>query len=134
MRDLLTTISSMIVILFCLSVLLMSGETDSEEPLDNTNQLASQQSNQPSTLRTTLFKKVQSVKLEHGVLMFVTFEKTGLKEHYFPIRDKNVVLVNSMTGDMPPNTIKFDYVASTLMVTIPKMFEIDLMESLTSSN
>jgi len=133
MRDLLATISSMIVILICLSLLMMSGETDSGESINNANLLASYQSKQPPAPRTTLFKKVQSVTLEQRVLVFITSEKTGLKEHYFLIHDKNVVLINSMTGDLPQDTIRFDYDCSTLLVTIPAVFNIDIMESLTSS-
>lgn len=134
MRDLLTTIASIIVILFCLSLLIVNGEADleQEEVVTNASQLASYQTEQLPGSRSTVFRKVQSVELENGVLMFTTIEKEGLKEHYFLIRDKNVVLVNNKSSSMPYNTIRFDSKANTLLVTIPTAFEVDLMESLTA--
>ncbi|QDT43127.1 hypothetical protein Pan241w_32250 [Gimesia alba] len=134
MRDLLTTVASIIVILFCLSLLMVSGEADleQEEVVSNARQLASYRTEQLPVSRSTVFRKVQSVELENGVLMFTTIEKEGLKEHYFLIRDKNVVLVNNKTSSMPYNTIRFDSKANTLLVTIPTAFEIDMMESLTA--
>ena len=134
MRELLTTVASIMVILFCLSLLIVSGEAEQEkeEVSTNTNQLASYQTEQLPVNRSTVFRKVQSVELENGVLMFTTIEKEGLKEHYFLIRDKNVVLVNNKSSSMPYNTIRFDSKANTLLVTIPTTFEVNMMESLTA--
>ncbi|QDV51259.1 hypothetical protein Enr17x_33140 [Gimesia fumaroli] len=135
MRDLLTTTAAVIVILFCLALLLVSGETEleQEEVITNANQLARYQSGLTGISQSTVFRKVQSVTLKQGVLMFVTIEKEGLKEHYFSIRDKNVVLVNNKSSSMPYNTIRFDSKANTLLVTIPTAFEVDLMGSLTAN-
>ncbi|WP_339734302.1 hypothetical protein [uncultured Gimesia sp.] len=135
MRDLLTTIASIIVILFCLSLLIVSGETQSkeEEVITNANQLGLNQGSLPRVSQSTIFKKVQTVKLKQGVLMFITIGKEGLKEHFLVLRDKNVVLVNSKSSSMPYNTIRFDYNANTLLVTIPSAFEIDMLESLTAN-
>lgn len=135
MRDLLATIASIIVILFCLSLLFVSEETQSEqdEAVTNANQLPLNQSGFPQVSQSTIFKRVQSVELKQGVLMFITIGKEGLKEHFLVLRDKNVVLVNSKSSSMPYNTIRFDYNANTLLVTIPSAFEVDILGSLTAN-
>lgn len=134
MRDLLTTVASIIIILFCFSLLIVNGESFSEQGQrrTNSNSLAGYRAEELPVSRSTIFRKVQSAKLENGVLMFTTIEKEGLKEHYFLIRDKNVVLVNNKTSSMPYNTIRFDSKANTLLITIPTTFKIDMMESLTA--
>ncbi|MCA9016571.1 MAG: hypothetical protein KDA77_14660 [Planctomycetaceae bacterium] len=138
MREMLTTISSIIVILFCCSVLFLGeGARDylpepEAEPISSHN--AKELNKVPHPLaKTTLFHRVQSVRLHKGVLMFVTADQEGLKEHFFLIRDKNVILVKKDAGDMPPNSIKFDDDGhNTLLVTIPNTFEIDVLRELTS--
>ena len=136
MKDMLTTSSSIIIILFCCSLLFLSDEAvtfqNEAEFITNRNAKDYQKTTHPLA-KTTLFNRVQSVRIQKGVLMFVTSDQEGLKEHYFLIHDKNVVLINSMTGDLPQDTIRFDYDCSTLLVTIPAVFNIDIMESLTSS-
>ncbi len=138
MRDLLTTISSIIVILFCLSLLIVSGETgeaDSQEAKQISTRSMSSKSEESPVPRTTLYQKVQSVKFKNGVLIFVTLDQGGLKEHYFQIRDKNVVLCSNSDRDMPINSIKFtDDGSSTLQVTIPPAFEVDLLEAMSELN
>ena len=131
MRDLLTTTASMIVILFFLSMLLM-GEGDVEkrtETKSNKTPLDHEQ-DQPGQQAYT-FHQVQSVELERDVLNFVTLEEEGLKEHYFLIRDKNVILVNHPAGKMAINTLRFEIDGNLMRITIPPAYEIDFMESLT---
>ncbi len=99
MRDMLTTISSMILIVFCFSLLMVSEETESVPGESETaaNQLPGYRSGQRPVNNFFLFKKVQSVRLKKGVLIFVTMENEGLKEHYFQIRNKNVVVVKKIS-------------------------------------
>lgn len=136
MKDMLTTTSSIIIILFCCSLLFLSDDaaTSQEEPGMLTNRNASEYRKTPHPLaKTTLFKRVQSVRMQKGVLMFVTSDQEGLKEHYFLIRDKNVILIKEKAVDMPHNSIKFeDDGYNTLRVTIPDRFKINLMEEMTS--
>lgn len=138
MRDMLTTISSIIVILFCLSLLIVSGETgeaDGREAKQIESRSVSSQSENTPVSKTTLYQKVQSVKFKNGVLIFVTLEQGGLKQHYFQIRDKNVVLCSNTNRDMPINSIKFtDDGSSTLQITIPPAFEVDLLEAMSELN
>ena len=136
MKDFLTSTSSIIVILFCFSLLLLDEVpgTISEEPKHVTDQSAEFKSGVYPIARTTLFTRVQSVKLQKGVLMFVSLDPDGLKEHYFLIRDKNVVLIKKSNSDMPLNSIRFeDDGHSTMRVTIPDTFDIDLLEEMTRS-
>jgi len=135
LKDLLTTASSVIIILFCLSLFFL-GEgtgTNPENPDLITTQSAKYRSGIHPLAKTTLFKRVQSVRLKKGVLMFVTANEEGLQEHFFLIRDKNVVLIKKKATDMPQNSIKFeDDGHNTLLVTIPSSFDIDLLEAMTS--
>lgn len=136
MRDMLTTISSMIVILFCLSLFFVGGEVESglEQKEDRTDQYVRNQSGRQSVNDSLIFKRVQSVKLEQGVLKFVTLENEKLKEHYFQINGKNVIFTRDAESDMPLHSIKFsDKGSDTLLVTIPPSLEIDIMESLRSN-
>lgn len=135
MKDLLTTASSIIIILFCISLFFLSegNRSDSGDRELLTNDHAEYQSAKHPRAKTTLFSRVQSVKLKKGVLMFVTMGEDGLREHFFLIRDKNVVLVKKNAGDMPGNSIKFDDDGhNTLLVTIPNTFDIDLMDAMTT--
>ncbi|WP_417385808.1 hypothetical protein [Gimesia sp.] len=134
MKDLLTTASSIIIILFCVSLLLFSeGHQSTSGDLEVLASNAETQAGKHPHARTTMFTRVQSVKLKKGVLMFVTMCDDGLKEHYFLIRDKNVVLIKKNAGDMPGNAIKFDDDGyNTLLVTIPNTFDIDLMDAMTT--
>ncbi|QDU51679.1 hypothetical protein [Gimesia panareensis] len=136
MKDMLTTTSSLIVILFCLSILFLSDNrySDSEvvQELPNRHNALSADTKHPRA-STTMFRRVQSVRVKKGVLIFVTSCEEGLKEHYFLIRDKHVILVKSSTGEMPHNTLKFDDDGhNTLLVTIPHTFDVDLMKEMTA--
>lgn len=131
MRDLLTTVASMIVILFFLSMLLMGEERFEKRTANPSSKTRlDQEQNKPAQQAHT-FHKVQSVKLERDVLKFVTLEQEGLKEHYFLIRDKNVILVNHPAGKMSINTLRFEIEGNLMRITIPPAYEIDFMESLT---
>ncbi|WP_145230395.1 hypothetical protein [Gimesia algae] len=133
MKDLLTTASSIIIILFCISLFFLSEGNQAGDRELLTNDHAEFQSAKHPRAKTTLFSRVQSVKLKKGVLMFVTICEDGLKEHFFLIRDKNVVLIKKNAGDMPGNSIKFDDDGhNTLLVTIPNTFDIDLMDAMTT--
>lgn len=136
MKDLLTTASSIIIILFCVSLLFL-GETRPSESGGRellTNDSAEFQAAKHPHASTILFSRVQSVRLKKGVLMFVSLDEDGLKEHFFLIRDKNVVLIKKNAGDMPPNSIKFDDDGyNTLLVTIPNTFDIDLLDAMTAT-
>lgn len=136
MKDMLTTSSSIIIILFCCSLLFLSDEAvtfqNEAEFITNRNAKDYQKTTHPLA-KTTLFNRVQSVRIQKGVLMFVTSDQEGLKEHYFLIRDKNVILIKEKAADMPHNSIKFeDDGYNTLRVTIPDRFNINLMEEMTS--
>tara|TARA_R110000850_G_scaffold121676_2_gene239571 strand:+ start:20743 stop:21195 length:453 start_codon:yes stop_codon:yes gene_type:complete len=135
-KDLLTTASSIIIILFCVSLFFLSEGNRSESggPALLNKDSAEIQAGKHPRAKTTLFSRVQSVKLKKGVLMFVSIGEDGLREHFFLIRDKNVVLVKKNAGDMPGNSIKFDDDGyNTLLVTIPNTFDIDLMDAMTTS-
>lgn len=134
MKDLLTTASSIIIILFCVSLLFLSERNQFGDMELLTNEHAESQTAKHPRAKTTLFSRVQSVKLKKGVLMFVTIGVDGLEEHFFLIRDKNVVLIKKNSGDMPGNSIKFDDDGhNTLLVTIPNTFDIDLMDAMTAA-
>ncbi len=135
MRDLLTTMSSMIIILFCLSLLFVGGEneTDADQKVNRIHQNAGDLRGSQSVNDSLVFHRVQSVKLEEGILRFVTFKDEKIKEHYFPIGDKNVVFSRESDSDMPLHSIKFvDRGRNTLVLTIPPSLEIDMMELLLS--
>lgn len=136
MRDILTTVSSIIVILFCLSLLFVSEEieTDQQYKEEITNQNASYQNSQPPDNKSIVFNRVQSVELEHGILKFATFENEKFKQHFFKIRDKNVIFTRETDSGMPLHSIKFvDSGCNTLLVTIPPSFEVDIMKDLISN-
>ncbi|MCH9655317.1 MAG: hypothetical protein K0U86_07740 [Planctomycetes bacterium] len=133
MRDLLSMVSSAIIILFCFSLLLVSGApgADNDEVDSNVSRAIGIESEHPVTPQTILFTKIQSVKVRKGILIFVTFENNSIKEYYFQIRDKNVIFVRDEDSEMPLESIKFtDRGCHTLMVTIPKSLEIDLVEEM----
>lgn len=136
MKDMLTTTSSLIVILFCLSVLFLSDEThpdaDGVVELPSRNNALDASTKHPLA-KTTYFNRVQSVRFKKGVLIFVTSGSEGLEEHFFLIRDKNVILVKASSGNMPVNSIKFDDDGhNTLVVTIPNTFDVDLLKEMTA--
>lgn len=136
MKDMLTTTSSIIVILFCLTALFLSDEA--EPALNHPGMITKPESSMNSTkyplAKTTYFHHVLSVSVQKGVLQFVTQGKTGRMEHFFLIRDKNVILIKKSAVDMPKDSIKFDDDGhNTLLVTIPTTFEIDLMHDLTAT-
>lgn len=138
MKDLLTTTSSVIVILFCCSVLFLEDDAEKGLQEQDVDMITARNGEEflkaPHLLaKTTLFHRVQSVRLENGVLMFVTLEQERAKEHYFVVRDKNVILVKQDVGDMPSNSIKFyDDGRSRIEVTIPNTFEFDPLRELLS--
>ena len=136
MKDLLTTAASLIIILFCFSLLFQS------EGMENVPEEAAQlamhnseiQSGFSPPVKSTLFNRVQSVKVRKGVLMFANLEQGKLKEHYFLIRDKNVILTKEPDGNMPHHTIKFeDDGKSAMRVTISTSLDIDLLEEMASN-
>jgi hypothetical protein len=138
MKDLLTTTSSIIVILFCCCVLFLGDDADQHlsepdpEMITARNHKKFLKARHPLA-KTTLFRRVQSVRLKDGVLMFVTADQNGLKEHFFIIRDKNVILVKKDADDMPPDSIKFDADGhGGIQVTIPNTFELDPLQDLLS--
>lgn len=135
MKDMLTTFSSVIIILFCFSLFYLGDEveTNQETSAAAKDQTASFQHGQHPLAKTTVFTRVQSVKLKKGILMFVTADPDGLKEHFFLIRDKNVILAKKPAIGMPRNSIKFDDDGhNTLLVTIPDSFDIDLLTAMSS--
>ena len=136
MREFVTTISSLIIIVCCFCSFLPSEESDVDQSRQDQFSGASGkfiQDDKPVS-RSKLFKKVQAVKMKQGVLMFVTLEEEGgLREHYFQIRDRNVILCNLGDAKMPLDSIKFEEDgANTIIVTIPPMYDVDLLEALTS--
>ena len=138
MKDLLTTVASAIVIVFCVSVLFLSEEADpiEEEAEMLTHKNAAELNQPPFPLaKTTLYHRVQSVRVVKGVLHFVTADKEGLKDHYFLLRDKNVILVQEDAVHIPHNAIQFeDDGYHTIKVTIPTTFGLNLMHDLTCMN
>lgn len=140
MKDTLTSISSIIVILFCISALFLVDIEESSLQEQETETISARNGRdylkpRHPLAKTTLFHRVQSVRVDKGVLVFVTADQTGLKEHFLVLRDKNVILIKKDAGDMPHNSIKFDDDGhSTLKVTIPNAFDIDLLHELTSIN
>lgn len=138
MKDMLTTTSSLIVILFCLSVLFLTDEapaptvTDAVMEPPNPHNALNASTKHPLA-KTTYFYRVQSVRYRKGVLIFVTSDQEGLKEHFFLIRNKNVILVRASSTSMPRKSLKFeDDGHNTLLVTIPKTFDVDLMQEMTA--
>jgi len=83
-------------------------------------------------VKSTFFIRVQSVKVQNGVLMFTNLDQGKLKEHYFLIRDKNVILTKESKSNMPPHSIKFEDEHSTMRVTISASLGIDLLEEMAS--
>ena len=136
MRELITMISSLIIILCCLSSFLVTEEPEASHGVPerisslNGGTLHSQKVGEKSRL----FKKVQSVEIKNGVLIFVTLQdEGGLREHYFQIRNKNIILCNHGDATMPHNSIKFEMDDSnTTVVTIPPAYEVDYIEAMTS--
>ncbi len=131
MKDLLTNIAAIIVILFCFSLLLADEipGTDTEKRVTS----AEFQGREKPEATTTLFNKVQSVKVQKGVLIFETLEQGQLQEHFFMMRDKNVFLIRKVISEIPNDMIKFeDYGHSTMLVTIPATFDIDLYEEMSA--
>ncbi|WP_298868652.1 hypothetical protein [uncultured Gimesia sp.] len=136
MKDLLTTAASIIIILFCFSLLFLS-EREGTHPVATaqlTNPNTEVQNGHAPPVKSTLFTRVQSVKVQKGVLMFVTIEHEKLQEHYFLIRDKNVILVKTSRSDMPSQSIKFEDAGNgTMRVMISDTIDIDLMKELTAN-
>lgn len=133
MKDLLTTAASVIVILFCISILFLSEgeESYSEESAPTIKPNTVVQSGYAPPAQTTLFTRVQSVKVRQGVLMFAAIEEGNLKEYYFLLRDKNVILIKESNSEMPVNSILFKKEDNGAMrVIIPDTFNIDLMQEL----
>lgn len=131
MKDLLTNTAAVIVILFCFSLLLVD-----DVPGNSAGKAVpsvESRSREKSEATTTLFNKVQSVKVQKGVLMFETLEEDQLQEHFFLLRDKNVILIKKVLSEIPVDIIKFeDYGHATMLVTIPATFDIDLYEDLSA--
>lgn len=131
MKELLTTVSSLLVILFSLSVLFLAEE--SETLPDAPSEQITSLSNRPPQKKTMIFHRVQGVKVKNGILIFITLEKEGLKDHYFSLRGKNVFLSQSPTSVMPINSIQFEEEGeNSLRITFSPNLEIDLMEELTA--
>ncbi|QDT91777.1 hypothetical protein [Gimesia algae] len=136
MREMITTISSLIIIACCFCSFLASEEPDAGQNISG--QISDLKVNSPQNEKpfssSKLFKKVQAVELKDGVLVFVTIqEEGGLREHYFQVRNKNVILCNRGDVNMPLNSIKFeDDGSNTIIITIPPRYEVDLMEAMTS--
>lgn len=136
MREFITTISSLIIIACCFCSFLPSEEPDaSDSRRDQNSDLNGKaiQSERPVS-RSRLFKKVQAASVKNGVLMFVTIaDEGGLREHYFQIRNKNVILCNEGDAGMPLSSIKFEEDSSqTIVVTIPQQYGVDFMEAMTA--
>ncbi|MDF1745584.1 MAG: hypothetical protein P1V19_17930 [Gimesia sp.] len=136
MKDLLTTVASIIIILFCFSLLFLC-EREGAHPVKAaqlTNPNTEVLKGQAPPVKSTLFTRVQSAKVKKGVLMFVTIDHEKLQEHYFLIRDKNVILLKSSRSDMPSKSIKFEDAGNgTMRVTISDTIDIDLMKELTAN-
>ncbi|WP_144984568.1 hypothetical protein [Gimesia aquarii] len=135
MKDMLTTFSSIIIILFCFSLFYVSdeAETNKEKSAALREHNARFQHGQHPLAKTKMFTRVQSVSLKKGILMFVTSDPDGLNEHFFLLRDKNVILAKKPAIGMPRNSIKFeDDGHNTLVVTIPDSFDIDLLTAMSS--
>ncbi|WP_417377798.1 hypothetical protein [Gimesia sp.] len=136
MREFITTVSSLIIIACCFCSFLTPEEpvVGQSNPEQSTNLKMNCIQSEKLVSRSKLFKKVQSVEMKEGVLMFITLqEKGGLREHYFQMRGKNVILCNRGDDKMPLNSIKFEEDGSnTIIVTIPPMYEVNLMEAMTA--
>ncbi|QDU50792.1 hypothetical protein [Gimesia panareensis] len=131
MKELLTTVSSLLVILFSLSVLFLAEESETipDAPSEQITSLSSR----PPQKKTVIFNRVQGVKVKHGILIFITLEKEGLKDHYFSLRGKNVFLSQAPTSVMPINSIQFEEEGeNSLRITFSPNLDIDLMEELTA--
>ena len=131
MKDLLTTISSIFVILFSLSVLFLA------EPTDAKTGVATEQehdiSDQPLGKPSLLFTRVQGAKIKNGVLIFMTLEEDGLKDHYFPLRGRNVVLSQTPDKQLPVSSIQFtEETENCLRINISPSIQINLLEELTA--
>ncbi|WP_291171998.1 hypothetical protein [Gimesia sp.] len=136
MREFITTISSLIIIACCFCSFLPSEEPEANHSRQdqNTGLNGNPVQSEKPVSRSRLFKKVQAVSVENGVLMFVTIaDEGGLREHYFQIRNKNVILCNEGDAGMPLNSIKFEEDSSqTIVVTIPQKYGVDFMEAMTA--
>lgn len=135
MRECITTISSLIIIACCFCSLLSSEELDVIQSSQSQNSDFDGQVSQceKPVSRSKLFKRVLAVNVKNEVLMFVTLEEEGgLREHYFQLRNRNVILCNQGDMKMPLDSIKFaEDGANTIIVSIPPGHEVDLMEALT---
>ncbi len=97
MRELITTASSLIIILCCLCSFLVTEEPEAShdvpERISNLNGELLQ--SEKVGVKTILFKKVQSVKIKNGVLIFVTLQdEGGLREHIFKSEIRTSFSVN----------------------------------------
>lgn len=131
MKEILTMISSLLVILFSLSVLFLADDT-SAEPESSSVTIPDLASRPPQT-ETVLFKRVMGVRVHQGVLIFVTREQEGLKDHYFPLRGKNVFLCRPTSSRLPADSIQFASEGlNGLRITFSPTLKIDLQEQLTT--
>lgn len=129
MKDLLSTTSSLFIILFSLSLLFLTEEPNVESG-EQKKTIATQRKHPPEN-KTTTFGRVQSVTVRDGVLIFVAFEKDGLKEYYFSLRGKNVILCQSPTSQMPPKSIQFEESdTGSLRITLSASLDINLEKEL----
>ncbi|WP_417395382.1 hypothetical protein [Gimesia chilikensis] len=133
MKEILTTIASLVVIMFCLAILVLPNDSEIEaKPAAQTVPSGSVQAGQP-VKGTLLFKQVQAVKVRNEVLIFVTLDREGLKDYYIPLRGKNVILSQSPNSLLPVNSIKLEENGmNSLCVTLSPTLEIDLMKELTT--
>ncbi|WP_417382870.1 hypothetical protein [Gimesia sp.] len=129
MRDFLSTISSIFVILFSLSLLFLTDEPDVESGAQKKT-FATHLKHPPAN-KTMIFNKVQGVKVRDGVLVFVTLEEGGLKDYYFSLRGKNVILCQSPNSQMPLKSIEFEESSlNGLRITLSAGLDINLQETL----
>jgi hypothetical protein len=131
MRDTLTTVSSLLVILFGLSVLFLAEDTTAER--EGKSVPISDLANSPPPPETVLFDRVQGARIKNGVLVFVTREQAGLKDHYFPLRGKNIFFCQTPSSQLPVNSIQFAAEGiNSLRITFSPSLKIDLQEQLTA--
>ncbi|QDT88582.1 hypothetical protein [Gimesia algae] len=129
MKDYLSTISSIFVILFSLSVLFLADGPDVQS--GEQKQTLTAPLNQIPQKKTMLFNKIQGVRVRDGVLIFVTLGRDGLKDHYYSLRGKHVILCKSPSSQMPFKSIEFQESSlNSLQITLSADLDIDLKESL----
>lgn len=135
MKDFLTTLSSIVVILFGLSVLFLTDKTDAE-PVKQSQTVKQTEaipelSNTAPQKRKMIFLKVQGVNVKNGVLHFVTLESYGLKDHFISLRGKNVILSQSPTSQLPVQSIQFEENGPhSLRISISTTLDFNLQEKL----